>query len=60
MYVNDEEVPVDTVLKNKDRVKIITSTTSSFLDRKKDWEQIVVTTLAKRKIREYLKKQSVK
>ncbi len=60
VYVNDEEVPVDTVLKNKDRVKIITSTTSSFLDRKKDWEQIVVTTLAKRKIREYLKKQSVK
>lgn len=60
VYVNDEEVPVDTVLKNKDRVRIITSTTSSFLDRKKDWEQIVVTTLAKRKIREYLKKQSVK
>lgn len=60
VYVNDEEVPIDTVLKNKDRVKIITNTSSSFLDIKKDWEQMVVTTLAKRKIREYLKKQDVK
>ncbi len=60
VYVNDEEVPVDTILKNKDRIKIVTSPTSSFLDIKKNWEQIVVTTLAKRKIREYMKKQSVK
>ncbi len=56
-FVNDEEVPITTILKNKDRVRIITSDTSSFLDSKTNWEEIVVTTLAKRRIREYLKKK---
>ena len=49
--VNDEEVPVDYILKNKDRVRIITDSLS--LGPKEEWIEVVKTTRAKRKIREF-------
>ena len=49
--VNDEEVKVDHTLKNKDRVRIITDTLS--LGPREEWLDIVKTTRAKRKIREF-------
>lgn len=49
--VNDEEVPVNYRLKNKDRVRIITDSLS--LGPKEEWIDIVKTTKAKRKIREF-------
>ncbi len=49
--VNDEEVPVEYTLKNKDRVRIITDSFS--LGPKEEWIDIVKTTRAKRKIREF-------
>lgn len=49
--VNDEEVKVDHTLKNKDRVRIITDTLS--LGPREEWIDIVKTTRAKRKIREF-------
>ena len=49
--VNDEEVPVDHTLKNKDRVLVIADTLS--LGPKEEWLDIVKTTKAKRKIREF-------
>ncbi len=59
-FVNDEEVPLTTILKNKDRVRVITSNSSSFLDSKMKWDEIVITALAKRKIRECRKKKQKK
>ena len=50
--VNDEYVPIDYVLQNKDRVKIITDDFS--LGPRKDWENMAKTSYAKRKIREYM------
>lgn len=49
--VNDEEVPVDYILKNKDRVRVITDPLS--LGPKEEWIEVVKTTRAKRKIREF-------
>ena len=49
--VNDEEVSVIQPLRNKDRVRIITDTMS--LGPKEEWIDIVKTTKAKRKIREF-------
>ena len=52
--VNDEYVPIDTILHNKDRVKIITDNLS--FGPREDWEEKAHTTYAKRKIREFNKK----
>ncbi len=49
--VNDEEVPVDYILKNKDRVRVITDVLS--LGPKEEWVNVVKTTKAKRKIIEF-------
>ena len=49
--VNGEYVPVDYILKNKDRVYIITDILAS--GPKKEWENCVKTTKAKKKIKEY-------
>lgn len=49
--VNDKEVPVDYILKNKDRVRVITDALS--LGPKEEWLDVVKTTKAKRKIREF-------
>ena len=50
--VNDIAVDVDYVLKNKDRVKILTD--DSYFNRS-DWVEKAYTSYAKRKIKEYLK-----
>ena len=52
--VNDEYVPLEYKLKNKDRVKIITD--ELFYGPCDEWEKIAKTTRAKRKIREFNKK----
>ena len=52
--VNDEYVPLEYKLKNKDRVKIITDELS--YGPRDEWEKIAKTTRAKRKIREFNKK----
>jgi GTP diphosphokinase / guanosine-3',5'-bis(diphosphate) 3'-diphosphatase len=49
--VNDDYVPIDYHLKNKDRVRIITDELS--FGPRKDWESKAQTTYAKRKIREF-------
>lgn len=51
VVVNDEEVPIYYILKNKDRIRIITDSLS--LGPKESWIDIVKTTRAKRKIREF-------
>ena len=48
--VNEEDVPIDYVLKNGDRVRVITGDIS--LRPHIDWEDKAITTLAKRRIRE--------
>ncbi len=52
--VNNETVPLDYKLKNKDIVKIITN--DLLVGPINDWSDKVVTTKAKRKIKEYNKK----
>ena len=52
--VNDEYVPVDYILKNKDRVKILTDSLS--FGSHEEWEKIVKTSNARRKIREFNRK----
>ena len=52
--VNDDKVSIYDELKNKDRVKIVTSNLSMGPGR--DWEEKAKTTNAKRKIREFNKK----
>ena len=52
--VNDEYVPLEYKLKNKDRVKIVTDELS--YGPRDEWEKIAKTTRAKRKIREFNKK----
>ena len=52
-FVNDNYVPIDYKLQNKDRVKIITDDLS--YGPKEDWIDKVHTTLAKRKIKEFNK-----
>ena len=51
--VNGVYVDLDYVLKNKDRVQIITNPKS--LGPKKDWIDKAITTYAKRKIKEFNK-----
>ena len=53
-FVNNEYVPIDYVLKNKDRVRIVTDELS--YGPREDWINQAHTTLAKRKIREFNKK----
>jgi len=48
---NDEIVPIDYMLKNKDRVRIITDTLS--YGPREEWMDIAKTTYAKRKIKEF-------
>lgn len=49
--VNDKEVPVEHILKNKDRVTIIADSLS--LGPREEWIDVVKTTKAKRRIREF-------
>ena len=53
-FVNDEYVPVDYVLQNKDRVRIVTNELS--YGPREDWLDIAKTSLAKSKIKEHIKK----
>ena len=53
-FVNDEYVPVDYILKNKDRVRIVNDELS--YGPREDWIDKAHTTLAKRKIKEFNKK----
>lgn len=54
VFVNDEFVPIDYVLKNKDRVRIVTDELS--YGPREDWIDKAQTSLAKRKIRDFNKK----
>ncbi len=54
VYINDEYKELDTVLKNKDRVRIITDDLS--YGPGDDWYDKAVTSLAKKKIKEYSRK----
>lgn len=54
VYVNDEEFPITGKLKNQDRVRIISSACSS--GPKEEWLDVVRTTTAKKKIKEFIKK----
>ena len=49
--VNGEGVPLDYRLKNDDRVKIVAD--MDFIGPKRDWENVVKTSYAKRKIKEF-------
>ena len=53
-FVNDECVPVDYVLKNKDRVRIVTDVLS--YGPREDWIDKAHTSLARKKIKEFNKK----
>ena len=53
-FVNDECVPLDYVLQNKDRVRIVTNELSNGPEEK--WLDIAKTSLAKSKIKNYYKK----
>ena len=53
-FVNDECVPLDYVLQNKDRVRIVTNELSNGPEEK--WSDIAKTSLAKSKIKNYYKK----
>lgn len=53
-FVNDEYVPVDYMLQNKDRVRIITDDLS--FGSRDDWENKAHTCYAKKRIREFYKK----
>ena len=50
-FVNDEQVPIEYVLKNKDRVRIITDDLAN--GPYEYWSNHVVTTTAKKKIKEF-------
>ncbi len=54
VFVNDEAVPVDYILQNKDRVRIITDDLSFGL--RDDWEDKAHTSYAKQKIKEFSQK----
>ncbi len=54
VFVNDEYVPVDYVLQNKDRVRIVTDDLS--FGPREDWINKAQTTYAKRKIKEFNKR----
>lgn len=53
-FVNDEYVPIDYRLNNKDRVRIVTDDLAFW--PREDWIDKAATTYAKRKIREFNKK----
>ena len=53
-FVNDEYVPIDYILHNKDRVRIVTDDLS--FGPREDWVDKVQTSLAKRKIKEFNKR----
>ncbi len=53
VFVNDESVPIDYVLQNKDRVRIVTDELS--YGPRDDWMNKARTSLAKRKIKEFNK-----
>ena len=53
-FVNDEYVPIDYVLQNKDRVRIVTDDLS--YGPREDWIDKAHTSLAKRKIKEFNRK----
>ena len=53
-FVNDEYVPIDYMLQNKDRVRIITDDLS--YGPREDWIDKAQTSLAKRKIKEFNRK----
>ena len=50
VFVNNNFVPVDYILKNNDRIKIITN---DFAGPKEDWIDKAKTTVAKEKIKEF-------
>ena len=50
-FVNDEYVPIDYILKNKDRVRIVVDDLS--FGPRKEWIDKAHTSLAKKKIREF-------
>lgn len=52
-FVNDEYVPIDYVLKNKDRVRIVTDDLS--YGPREDWIEKAQTSHAKRKILDFIK-----
>ena len=52
--VNDESVPINYELDNKDRIKIVTSQYSMGPNR--EWLKNIKTTHAKRRIKEFNKK----
>lgn len=54
VFVNDEFVPINYQLKNKDRVRIITDDLS--FGPREEWIEIAKTSLARRKIREFNRK----
>ena len=54
VFVNDEYVPVDYILQNKDRVRIVTDDLS--FGPREEWLDKVKTTNARRKINEFRKK----
>ena len=54
VFVNDEYVPIDYVLKNKDRVRIVTDYLS--YGPREDWIEKAQTSHARRKIKEFNKK----
>ena len=54
VFVNDEYVPIDYVLKNKDRVRIVTDDLS--YGPREDWIEKAQTSHARRKIREFNQK----
>ena len=53
VFVNDDYVPVDYTLKNKDRVRIVTDDLS--YGPRSDWEDKAHTSYAKKKIRDFIK-----
>ena len=54
VFINDEYEPIDYILQNKDRVRIITDDLS--FGPREEWLNKVKTTRAKRKIREFNRK----
>lgn len=50
-FVNDEYVPIDYMLQNKDRVRVVTDDLS--YGPREDWINRAQTSLAKRKIMEF-------
>ncbi len=56
-FVNDENVAVNYVLKSGDRVKIITN--PNCYQSRQNWEDLVITTLAKKRIKEFNRSRNI-